>query len=95
MNFFSSAAGAIGISLLVLFFELLFCFIMLSYLISLGLFALWIITLIDCARRDNKDFMYGGKDAKVLWILILLFFRHIAAIIYYFLIMYKKSKKSK
>ena len=94
MNFFAAVAGAVGISLFVLFFELLFCFIAISYLIGLGLFALWIITLVDCARRDNKDFAYGGKDAKVLWILILLFFRQIAAIIYYFLIMYKKAKKA-
>jgi hypothetical protein len=95
MNFLTTAAGVIGTSLSVLFFELLFCFMIIASLISLGLFVLWIITLVDCVRRDKKNFAFGGKDAKVLWILLLVFFRKIVPIIYYFLIMYKKSKKSK
>jgi hypothetical protein len=95
MNFLIDAAAAIAASLSMLFITAVFCFIILVFFISLGLFVLWIITLIDCVRRDNKDFAYGGKDAKVLWILLLIFFRQIAPIIYYLLIMYKKGAKPK
>jgi len=95
MDFLIAASSTMMTSLLVLFTTVVFCFIMLGFLISLGLFVLWIITLIDCIRRDNKDFAFGGKDAKVLWILLLIFFRQIAPIIYYLLIMYKKGGKPK
>jgi hypothetical protein len=95
MDFLIAASSTMMTSLLVLFTTVVFCFIMLGFLISLGLFVLWIITLIDCVRRDNKDFVFGGKDAKVLWILLLIFFRQIAPIIYYLLIMYKKGGKPK
>jgi len=92
MEFITAIAGTMGVSLAVLFFAIIFCFIILGTLISLGLFVLWIITLVDCIRRDNKDFAAGGKNPKVLWILLLVFFRQIVPIIYYFLIMYKKKK---
>ncbi len=95
MDFLISAAAVMMASLSMLFITAVFCFMMLGFLIGLGLFVLWIITLIDCARRDNKDFAYGGKDAKVLWILLLIFFRQIVPIIYYLLIMYKKGTKPK
>jgi hypothetical protein len=95
MDFLIAAAVVVITSLLMLSITTVFYFIMLGFLISLGLLVLWIITLIDCVRRDNKDFAYGGKDAKVLWILFLIFFRQIVPIIYYLLIMYKKGTKPK
>jgi hypothetical protein len=69
MDFLIAAAVVVITSLLMLSITTVFYFIMLGFLISLGLIVLWIITLIDCVRRDNKDFAYGGKDAKVLWFL--------------------------
>jgi hypothetical protein len=95
MDFLIAAAVVVITSLLMLSITTVFYFIMLGFLISLGLIVLWIITLIDCVRRDNKDFAYGGKDAKVLWIFLLIFFRQIVPIIYYLLIMYKKGTKPK
>jgi hypothetical protein len=92
MDFLITIAVIIIASLFMLFIAAVFCFAMLAFLISMGMFVLWIITLIDCIRRDKKDFAYGGKDAKILWILLLVFFRQIVPIIYYLLIMYKKDK---
>ncbi|MGM0366621.1 MAG: PLDc N-terminal domain-containing protein [Actinomycetota bacterium] len=80
------------------FFAIITFAIIISSIISLGLFALWIITLIDCIQRDEKDFAVGGSNAKLLWILLLVLVSNIVPLIYYFLIMYKKprtgSKKS-
>jgi hypothetical protein len=95
MDFLITIVVIIMASLFMLFIAAVFCFAMLSFLIGMGMFVLWIITLIDCIRRDNKDFSYGGKDAKVLWILLLVFFRQVVPIIYYLLIMYKKRVKPK
>jgi hypothetical protein len=95
MDFLIAAAAVIMISLSMFFIAAVFCFMIIGFLIGLGLFVLWIITLIDCARRDIKDFAYGGKDAKVLWILLLIFFRQIVPILYYLLIMCKKGAKPK
>ncbi len=55
-------------------------------LIGLALFVLWIIALIDCIKRDNKDFAVGGTNAKLIWILLLLVVRAIVPVIYYILI---------
>jgi len=94
-DFFTAFIMAMGSLLSVLFFIFVFYFIMLCSFIGLGLFVLWIITLIDCIKRDNKNFKAGGKNAKLMWILLLVFFRKITPIIYYFLMMYKPKKLPK
>ncbi len=94
-DFFTTFIIAMGSSLSVLFFIFLFYLIMLCFFIGLGLFVLWIITLIDCIKRDNKNFKFGGANAKLIWILLLVFFRNITPIIYYFIIMYKPKKLPK
>ncbi len=79
----------------VLFFIIIIYISIISTLVGLGLFILWIITLIDCVQRDEKDFPVGGDNAKILWILLLVLINNIVPIIYYFLIMRKKPGKAK
>ncbi len=75
-----------------LFFIIIIFSIIFSSIISIGLFALWIVTLIDCIKRDEKDFAFGGPNAKLIWILLLALVNNIAPIIYFILIMYKKPR---
>ncbi len=78
--------------LTILFFVTMSIAIFVSILISLGLFVLWIVTLVDCIKRKEKDFSVGGPNAKLIWLLILILVNNIGPIVYYFLIMYKKSR---
>lgn len=91
-RFLLCITGVTGLSLSIVFFTICFYFILLSFLAGLGLFVLWIITLIDCIKRGNKDFAVGGQNAKLIWILLLILIRNIVPIIYFFLIMYKKPR---
>lgn len=47
---------------------------------------LWFWMLIDCLKRQDEKFEIGGKDAKLIWILVIIFTGLIGAVIYYFLI---------
>ena len=60
---------------------------------GITLFVFWLIALIDCIRRDEKDFAIGGDNAKLVWILLLILVRGIAGIIYYLVIM-KNNRSS-
>ena len=64
-------------------------------LIGIAIFILWIITLIDCVQRDDENFAVGGKNAKIIWLLLLVLINNIVPVIYYFLIMHKKPRKPK
>jgi len=79
--------GIASVSLYSMFFMLWVFYIIVAVLISITLFIFWIIALIDCIRRDEKDFNLGGDNAKLIWILLLILVRGIAGIIYYLLIM--------
>ena len=85
--------GLAATSVYAVFFMIWFYFIIVSTLISIALFVFWIIALIDCIKRDNKDFAIGGENAKLIWILILILVRSITPVVYYLLIMKKKSQK--
>ena len=85
--------GLAATSVYAVFFMTWFYFIIVSTLISIALFVFWIIALIDCIKRDNKDFAIGGENAKLIWILILILVRSITPVVYYLLIMKKKSQK--
>jgi hypothetical protein len=85
--------GLAATSVYAVFFMIWFYFIIVSILISAALFVFWVIALIDCIKRDNKDFAIGGENAKLIWILILVLIRSISPIIYYLLIMKKKPQK--
>ena len=91
LGFFGITAASIyGVLLMIWVF-----FLMISIIMGMGLFIFWIIALIDCIKRDNKDFTIGGEHAKLVWILILVLVRSITPIIYYLLIMQKKQKSKK
>jgi len=74
------------------------CAAVIGGLIGLFLLVVWIIALVDCARRKPDEFPpgTGGENAKTMWLVILIvtFFvtqlNGIAAIIYYFIVMKKK-----
>ena len=85
--------GLAATSVYAVFFMVWFYFIIVSMIISIALFIFWIIALIDCIKRDNKDFAIGGENAKLIWILILVLVRSITPVVYYLLIMKKKSQK--
>ncbi len=46
----------------------------------------WLWMLIDCLKRPDDKFKIGGKDAKLIWVLVIIFIGIIGALIYYFLI---------
>ena len=85
--------GLAATSVYAVFFMIWFYFIIVSIIIGIAFFIFWVITLIDCIKRDNKDFAIGGESAKLIWILILVLIRSITPIIYYLLIMKKSQKK--
>jgi len=71
-----------------------------GFFIIVGIFLLvvWIITIIDCARRKNEEFPDSGENAKTIWLVVLLVtwivgFWWVAAIVYYFIVMRKKPLK--
>lgn len=77
------------------------CFAVVGGLIGLFFFVIWIIALVDCAKRKPVEFPpgTGGENAKTMWLVILIatFFvsqlNGVAAIIYYFMVMKKKPRK--
>ncbi len=50
------------------------------------LFVFWLLMLIDCLKRPDDRFAFGGNYAKIIWILVIIFTGFIGALIYYFLI---------
>ena len=64
------------------------------FLLIISIFVMWIIAIIDCVKRDDKDFAIGGENAKLIWVLLLIFV-YISCIPYYIIIMRKKFKPNK
>jgi heme/copper-type cytochrome/quinol oxidase subunit 2 len=62
-------------------------------IIGLLLFVLWIITIVDCAKRKNDEFPGGGDNIKVVWLLLIILLGYIPSIIYYFMVMKKMPRK--
>jgi len=81
----TAALGIMGGAMLFLLLILVFYLIFL--LVALVGFVLWILMIIDCARRDD----FKGENDKLLWILILIFGGIIGAVIYYFVVKKKKN----
>jgi heme/copper-type cytochrome/quinol oxidase subunit 2 len=67
------------------------CFIVIAWLAGIFFFVIWIITLVDCARRKNEDFPNPGENTKLIWILIIVFAGGIGALIYFFMVMKNTS----
>ena len=66
-------------------------YMFITSIISIVFFVFWIIALIDCVKRDEKDFAIGGPNAKLIWLLLLILVRGVVAVIYYLVIMRKKT----
>ncbi|HID28021.1 MAG TPA: hypothetical protein EYP22_09465 [Methanosarcinales archaeon] len=58
-------------------------------ILAAGLFILWLWMLIDCLKRPDNWFAIGGNNAKLIWVLVIIFTGFIGALLYYFLV---KSK---
>ncbi|MGB8216353.1 MAG: PLD nuclease N-terminal domain-containing protein [Candidatus Methanoperedens sp.] len=50
------------------------------------LFVFWLWMLIDCLKRPDDRFAAGGNNARLIWVLVIIFTGLIGALIYYFLI---------
>ena len=87
--------GIASVSLYSLFFIIWIFYAIAASLIGITLFIFWIIALIDCIRRDEKDFSFGGDNAKLIWILLLILVRGIAGVVYYLIIMRNTPVKGK
>ena len=67
-------------------------------IIFLLLFILWIVALVDVAKRDNDEFPNATENTKTIWLVVLIVtflvnFWWIAAIVYYFMVMKKMPRK--
>jgi hypothetical protein len=60
--------------------------------LAAGLLIFWLWMLIDCLKRDDDNFAIGGKNAKIIWILVMIFTHFIGALLYFFLV--KENKKA-
>jgi hypothetical protein len=87
--------GIVSVSFYGLFFVLWLFYAILAFLIGVTLFIFWIMALIDCIRRNEKDFIIGGNNAKLVWILILILVRGISGLVYYLIIMRNTPLKNK
>lgn len=55
-------------------------------LVALVLLVLWLWMLIDCLKRSDDRFAIGGNNAKLIWVLVIIFTWITEALLYYFLI---------
>lgn len=61
--------------------------LIMSYLILGALFfVLWLWMPIDCLKRPDDTFEIGGTNAKIIWIMVIIFTGCIGALRYFFLI---------
>jgi heme/copper-type cytochrome/quinol oxidase subunit 2 len=70
------------------------CFLVVFFLVGIFLFVVWILMLIDCAKRDNSDFPNAGESTKTMWLLIVILASGVGAIIYYFMVRKKMPRKA-
>jgi uncharacterized membrane protein len=69
------------------------CLYVLAFAAGIFFFVVWIISLVDCAKRENLEFPSPSDNSKVLWVLIIVLAGGVGAIIYYFLVMKKMPRK--
>jgi LPXTG-motif cell wall-anchored protein len=81
----TAALGLVGIWI---------CFIVVLWLVGIFLFVVWIIMLVDCAKRDNSEFPNAGESTKTMWLLIIILASGVGSIVYYFLVKKKMPRKA-
>jgi hypothetical protein len=62
-----------------LFVGAIFAFYGLIILIAIGAWVLWVVELVDCARRQFAD-----PNEKIVWILVIALTHFLGAVIYWF-----------
>ncbi|MBM3706079.1 MAG: DUF2516 family protein [Actinobacteria bacterium] len=87
------SAAAAGVSAIAGFAGIYICIIVIAWLAGIFFLVIWIITLVDCAKRANEEFPGAGENTKLLWILIIVLAGGIGALIYFFLVMKKMPRK--
>lgn len=70
------------------------CFFVVCWLAGIFLFVVWIMMLVDCAKRDNSEFPNAGESTKTMWLLIVILASGVGAIIYYFMVRKKMPRKA-
>ena len=70
------------------------CLWVVFFLVGIFLFVVWIIMLVDCAKRDNSEFPNAGESTKTMWLLIVILASGVGAIIYYFMVRKKMPRKA-
>ena len=84
--------AAAGVSAIAGFAGLYICFVVVVWLAGVFFFIVWIIMLVDCAKRKNEEFPNANENTKLLWILIIVLAGGVGSIIYYFLVMRKMPR---
>ena len=59
--------------------------ILLAVALAVLIFVFWIWMLVDCVQRKFKN-----DSDKVVWVLLIIFLHILGALIYYFVVKYKK-----
>ncbi len=69
-------------------------------LVGLFLFIVWIVAIVDVAKRGNDEFPNATDNTKTIWLVVLIVtfvvatgLSWIAAIVYYFMVMKKMPRK--
>jgi hypothetical protein len=70
-----------------------FLFLFIPVFVFVTIFWLWM--LIDCLKRKDDMFKFGGNNAKLIWVLVIIFTGLIGALIYYFLIKRTDSRQDR
>ncbi|OQA21283.1 MAG: hypothetical protein BWY60_00752 [Actinobacteria bacterium ADurb.Bin346] len=83
----TATAGFAGIWILLIFVWLI------AWGAGIFFFVIWIISLVDCAKRDAMDFPNATDNTKIIWILIIVLAGGIGALIYYIVIMRQSPRK--
>jgi len=66
-----------------------FATLMIALIIGTSVFWLWM--LVDCLSRPERKFK--GKNDKLIWILLMIFFWVLGSILYFFMVKEKKGKR--
>jgi hypothetical protein len=88
----NAASAAIGTGVAGLM-GVFICLYVLAFAAGIFFFVVWVIALVDCAKRENLEFPSPSENSKVLWILIVVLAGGVGAIIYYFVVMKKMPRK--
>ena len=89
----AAAAGGTAIAGVAGLMGTFVCLYVLAFAAGIFSFVVWIIALVDCAKRENLEFPSPSDNSKVLWILIIVLAGGVGAIIYYFLVIKKMPRK--